>query len=233
MLLLSDVHCDKSSMINYIINQFVNVENVIVAAGDWGFCDENFFRRLSSHFEVYTIYGNNDNIDVLKKYFHLIEDGEVVSIEGIKVGGINGIISPKGTPNKRGVPRKRPLEFLEVARELSKKSIDLLVLHEAPYMPWFFGKMWKNVATLTALDALYLVQPKVALVGHLHAFPCRATRLEWGGLMIHVDSSRGGYALLENGNVECGRAEPGRMGQSPASLAARRPGSMRSVDTPG
>ncbi|UXD22391.1 hypothetical protein IPA_04255 [Ignicoccus pacificus DSM 13166] len=209
--MLSDVHCDKNPSALKFIEELIELynERIIVASGDWGFCGDDFFKDLSDIASVYTIYGNNDDVEKLRKYFNLIEDGEVFKIEGIGVGGINGIISPKGTPNKYGVPRKKPEEFLSYAKLLSKRSVDLLLLHETPYLPNFFGKMWRNVATLTALDALLLIKPKYALIGHLHAFKCKIGSIE-EITIIHVDSLREGYALFRGESVRCGE---GRAGQ--------------------
>ena len=215
MILVSDVHCDYSNgfmkLLDEIVSSYGRVN--LVAAGDWGFCDEEFFKKVSEKVSVYTIYGNNDIIDRLEKYFHLIKDGEIIEIEGIKISGINGIVSPKGTPNNKGVPRKRPEEFIEVARSLQGK-VDLLVLHETPYIPTFFGKMWRSVGTLTALEALRIVKPRVVLVGHLHAFACGITTFEHMRV-VHVDSSVGGYAIYREGEVVCGGPGPARRARAP------------------
>ncbi|ALU12575.1 hypothetical protein EYM_05320 [Ignicoccus islandicus DSM 13165] len=211
--LVSDVHCNESVL------KVAKLSKVIVSSGDWDFCPSDFFRKVSEAFDaVYTIHGNNDDIDKLEKYFYLIRDGEVVNVRGIKVGGVNGIISPKGTPNKKGVPRKKPEEFLKWALAI-KGKVDLYLTHEVPFLPSFFGRIWKNEATLSALRALVEVRPKVALIGHLHAFKCKIgnygeTRL------VHVDTSVGGFALLRDiKEIECGEGvEPGSGGPEPRIL---------------
>ncbi len=210
--LVSDVHCNETVL--KLSGKF----NVLISSGDWDFCSSQFFSKVSEAFkEVYTIYGNNDDLDKLERYFHLIKDGEVVELNGIRVGGVNGIISPKGTPNKKGVPRKKPEEYLKWAKVL-RGRIDLLLMHETPYIPSFFGRMWRNVATLTALEALMEASPEIASIGHLHAFKCKVGSYS-DVRLVHVDSSVGGYAYLEKGlEVKCGEVEPGGGGPEPRIL---------------
>ena len=78
---------------------------LLLSCGDWGtaITPECFYELLELT-TVLTIYGNHENIDVLRTLHNirtnenlpvLIPDGEVVEYRGIRIAGINGIISIK------------------------------------------------------------------------------------------------------------------------------------------
>jgi len=164
--------------------------DVVLGAGDWGDCEDYSFLEGQ---EVITVYGNHDKVYELKKYAKVL-DGDVVELGGLKIGGVSGIVSPKGTPSKSNTPRKRPEEFVKVAERI--KGVDLMVMHEAPYMPMVFGKMWRSVGPLTALTAVQEVKPKVLVVGHLHKAPSLHAKVDRCHV-FHVDTSSGGYVILD------------------------------------
>ncbi len=190
LLVISDLHCEDSTERWRYYHDLLHLHNpdVVLGLGDWGECE-----RYELYGKVITIYGNHDNLKELNAK-SLILDGEAVTIEGVRIGGISGIVSPKGGYTKSGVPRKRPEEFIERARAL--RGVEVLMLHETPYMPQVFGRQWKAVGPLAALQAFKEVSPKVLLVGHMHKAP--ALHAEYDGTHVfHVDTSVGGYLVIE------------------------------------
>ena len=191
VLVVSDVHCEEGKRNVATFERIVHEHSpdVIFGLGDWGDCkDYNFIQG-----QVITVYGNHDNVEELRKR-SLLLDGEKVNVERMSVGGISGIVSLKGTPTKTGTPRKKPEEFLEKARRMG--PVDLLLMHEAPYMPEVFGRMWRSIGPITALTVLGIVNPKVLMVGHLHVAPALHARHR-GMHVFHVDTSKGGYLLMD------------------------------------
>ncbi len=53
-----------------------------------------------------------------------MEDGEVREFGGLRSGAINGIIALR-RKEKKGIPRKKPEECIEVAKKL-KGKVDIL-----------------------------------------------------------------------------------------------------------
>jgi len=195
VLTVSDVHCEEGqkNVDNFVKAVSEHAPDVILGLGDWGDCKSYNFLKGN----VITIYGNHDNIEELSKRSKLV-DGEVVELDRLKIGGISGIVSLRGTPTKSGTPRKKPEEFLEKAQNIG--SADVLLLHEAPYLPEVFGRMWRSVGPLTALTALNIIKPKVLMVGHLHLAP--ALHAKRGNMHVfHVDTSTGGYIILNTDDM--------------------------------
>ena len=118
--------------------------DLLLSCGDWGSAiNEGGFYKLLRRVIVLTIYGNHENMDVLRKMYNiktdnylpiLMEDGRVYELSGLRIAGISGIIASKRKV-KKGVPRRTPNEFLEVAKKFKEKKIDILLIHETPTCP--------------------------------------------------------------------------------------------------
>jgi len=61
----------------------------------------------------------------------LMGDGEVRVFSGVRFGAINSIIALRRR-EKKGIPRKRPEEFVEYGKKLAGK-VDVLLLHDSPH----------------------------------------------------------------------------------------------------
>ncbi len=188
--------------------------DVLVSAGDWG--EGLGARELDELLErtvVLTIYGNHDPVWLLKRYRNklaklsvLLKDGVPIEYQGLLVAGINGITSRSGR-SKRGVPRKRPEEFVSVARRLAGVGyrVDLLLMHEVPALREAYPglRVWEG--TVAALEALRIVKPRLVVNGHLDwsCYTLHRIDWEWGGatLYLRVDSSQihKCYAVVEWG----------------------------------
>ncbi len=104
---------------------------------------------------TWSIYGNHENLEVLRKMYNvltgryepvLMGDGEIRELNGIKFSAINGIVALKRKV-KKGVPRKSPEEYVEIAKKL-KGKINILLLHDSPKLPLEdYEFMRDNVAT--------------------------------------------------------------------------------------
>jgi len=200
-LFVSDLHCEDTEEQWDWFFDVVDKEgaDVVLSAGDWGQCNKPRLHELLDKVKVYTIYGNHDDVKYLASLKNndgsnvlLVADWTV--LEGLIVGGISGIVSPKKRI-KDGVPRSSPEEFVEKARRLEYAHI--LLLHEAPYIPSLF-KVWRSAGSLKALEVLKMIKPRILLQGHLHQGPVKIGEYD-GTVIVHVDSSikSRGYAVLE------------------------------------
>ena len=200
VLFISDLHCEDSEDQWDWLFEIIDREGaeVVLSAGDWGHCRYRLHEILGK-VKVYTIYGNHDDVRYLASLRNVdgskvLLDADWVVVGGLIVGGISGIIALKRRI-KDGVPRVLPEEFIEKAKRLG--YADILLLHEAPYIPSLF-KVWRSVGSLKALEALRMIKPRILLQGHLHQGPVRIGVFE-GITIVHVDSSvkSRGYAVLE------------------------------------
>ena len=134
----------------------------------------------------------------------LMEDGEIREFNGIRFGAINGIVALKKR-SKKGVPRKRPEEFIEYGKKLASK-IDVLLLHDSPYIPLpEYQNIVNDERTKAVEEAIKIVKPRIAFCGHLHVSPYTIYNFN-GTLYLRIDSSQAHkcYAIL---NINENRAE--------------------------
>ena len=177
--------------------------DLLVSAGDWGEAlNPKALEELLNRTVVFTIYGNHDPLEVLKgarnkfaRLSVLLKDGKPVAYRGLLVGGVNGITSLSGRP-KRGVPRKRPEEFLEAAKKLvtSDRRLDILLIHEVPALKHLYPRLRVGRGQVAALEALRIVKPRVVVNGHLDWSCYTLYTLKWSEgvetLYLRVDSSQ-------------------------------------------
>jgi len=172
---------------------------------------EEFYELLRKTV-VLTIYGNHEDLEVLKSLYNvrcdkylpvLMEDGRVYAFEGLKVAGVSGIIARKRKV-KKGVPRKTPEEFLGAAEKLRNKGIDVLLIHEAPYLPDLFPFMRDSISSRTALRAIEIVKPRVVFNGHMHFGGYKIYEFSYGTKYVYLDSSQANrhYAILYTNNAK-------------------------------
>lgn len=107
---------------------------------------------------------------------HLL-DGEAVEVEGLRVGGVGGII---GRPDKPG--RREEGEFLELLGGVLRRKPELLVLHQGPDVP---GTRVKGSAPIR--EVLEGREELLVVCGHAHWEEPLAT-LKGGTQVLNVDS---------------------------------------------
>ena len=187
--------------------------DLLLSCGDWGTAvNEAEFYELLRRTLVLTIYGNHENMDVLVKLRNvksrtclpvLMEDGRVYEFNGLRIAGISGIIALKKKIRK-GVPRRTPEEFLEVAEKLRGKDVDILLMHETPYLPKLFPFMRDSLSSRTALKVVEIIKPKLVINGHMHYGGYSNHDFSFGTKYIYIDSSQQNrhYAVLDINSKE-------------------------------
>ena len=216
IMVISDLHYDKrvfkgvdeSKAWSWLIEVVdYHKPNLLLGCGDWGSAinPEEFYELLRKTI-VLSIYGNHENLEVLRTLYNvnssvhlpvLIEDSKVYEFGGLKIAGISGIIAKKRKVRK-GVPRKTPGEYLGIARELKGKEVDVLLIHETPYLPSLFPFIRDSFSSRTALEAVEIVKPKLVFNGHVHAGGYKIYEFSFGTKYIYVDSSQANkhYVIL-------------------------------------
>ena len=205
VVFVSDLHLGRGDdRLEWVVEWLEeNDACVLVSLGDLGhMADWNLFEKLVlPRVRFYAIYGNHDDLLWLENLRNLdgsrvlLKDGEVFSFSGVRVGFVNGIISPKGGW-KDGIPRKTPEEFLYVSKRL--KGVDILAMHEFP-LPDGFSQEEFGSASLAARKSVLLSKPHLVLCGHVHYRRVLPNTYRIGDTrLLLLDSSFGYYAVLRS-----------------------------------
>lgn len=216
-MIISDLHYDKrvfhgideSKAWDWLLGIVdLHKPDLLISLGDWGEAiNEAEFYELLRRVRVWSIYGNHENLEVLKKIYNilvdsyepiLMGDGEVRELNSIKFGAINGIIALRRR-EKKGIPRKRPEKFVEVAKGLAGR-VDVLLLHDSPWLPLpEYRGIANDERTKAVEEAIRVVRPRVVFCGHLHISPYTVYRFNFETLYVRVDSSQKHrcYAILD------------------------------------
>jgi len=164
--------------------------DLLISLGDWGEgINEVEFYELLKRVRVWSIYGNHENLEVLRRMYNvltdryepvLIGDGEVRKFAGIRFGAINGIVALRRR-SRHGIPQKRPEEFIGFTKKL-RDRIDVLLLHDSPWLEEYNGRIAHDERTQAVGIAVYEARPKIVFCGHLHLSPYTIHRFEYGTL---------------------------------------------------
>jgi len=185
--------------------------DLLLSCGDWGTAI-NFgkFYDLLKKTIVLSIYGNHENMDVLTTLYNirtgnylpvLIEDGKIYEFADLRIAGISGIIASKKKV-KKGVSRKTVEECLEAAERLKGKDIDVLLMHETPYLPELFPFMRDSFSSRTALRVVEIIRPRIVVNGHMHSGCFKTYTFSWGTKYVYVSSDQREkcYLILHTNN---------------------------------
>jgi len=218
ILFISDLHYEKKGVEVEAWQWLLSIVNrhkpdILLSAGDWGTAVSiEEFEELLEKTLVYSIYGNHDNLKVLSalqninKTKVLIADGRIAEVYGLKVSGINGIIALR-RKSRKGVPRKRPEDFINIAYSLAKSRVDILLLHETVPLAEYRGLIRFPRYLSVVIDVIRVVRPVLVLNGHLHLDHGYTFSAVDNSAYLRVDSSQQSlhYALLKDSCIEVWR----------------------------
>jgi Icc-related predicted phosphoesterase len=125
---------------------------------------------------VVGVAGNHDDVSRvpdLSDNVHLL-DGEVVELDGLRFGGVSGIIGTKAKPGRR--PEAAQLELLD---RVVASGVDVLIVHEGPHGD---ADQKGNAAIRSTIESLV----PLTLCGHCHWMNPLA-ELD-GGQVLNVDA---------------------------------------------
>ncbi|MDG7007765.1 MAG: metallophosphoesterase [Nitrososphaerota archaeon] len=160
------------------------------------------WQSLTDLVPVHAIYGNHDNLNVLRTAVNrdstkvLADDGEIRTIGGLRFGFINGIMAKKGKLKvKDGVPRQSAEDFLSAAAKLV--GVDALATHVSPNLPEYGGRYHASEEFEVLDEVLKLVKPPLSISGHLSG-PYALSKLR-DTTILRIDSSPAErhYALVD------------------------------------
>ena len=214
IMFISDLHySSKSSEIEAFkwLKKIVkyHMPEYLLSAGDWGYeVDMKNFIDILNLTKIYTIYGNHDNLKVLLSLRNvddtpiLIKDECILKIGELNIVGINGIIAERRRMRK-GVPRKRPEDFIRIARSIDNKNIDILLIHESPPFPEYRGSMHFRRSLNSILDVIRILKPRIIINGHLHFSPYTAIYCD-KYIYIRIISSQDSryYAIYDDEKIK-------------------------------
>ncbi len=222
ILVISDLHyetgkrrfhfpgMDEAKSLPWLYDTMDRVNpNAIIILGDTGSSmTRQDWDQLVAKYTVYALYGNHDYYHMMKRIRNvdgtpmLMRDGEIKELDGLRFGFINGIVTHTGK-QKKGVPRKTPEQFIDVAKSMHH-SIDFLCTHESPPVMLYRKKLLTSENVLAAKVAADVAEPKITLSGHLGFGPYTVAPIidESNILSVRLDSDQRnkGYAVINTRN---------------------------------
>jgi len=154
---------------------------------------EGLFREIISRTRLYTVYGNHDEIELIKCLMNVdgspiwLRDFEVRDIAGMRVMGLNGLITLTGRKIYHIAEfelRRKLAEFLK-----HRVDVDIVVSHDAP--KYFSDKIVDRSGNVyhagheLLSETLMVLRPRLWLHGHIHD---QQYERSFGGLVICVGS---------------------------------------------
>ncbi|BBD73331.1 hypothetical protein HS1genome_1720 [Sulfodiicoccus acidiphilus] len=205
ILFVSDVHksykrrrVDETVAVDWLLKVIKKWEpDYLISAGDWdeGMSPEDF-QKIGSLTKFLTVYGNHENFPLIKPI--AMNDGKAYLVDDFRVAGINGLVG-SGRPYSIS-----PEDFTAAFRRAGRRKVDILVMHQPPYLPEVYPNMRRDEGGLLALEAIREVSPRLFLNGHMTGECYTYYRFPWGTHYLRVDSSQEckHYAVLEGGKVK-------------------------------
>lgn len=215
---MSDIHYEKDfhhriwegDALKWILSMVEqHYPSDLVLLGDTGYSwDEEEWETLLEKIRVHAIYGNHDNVQMMKSLRNVdrskvwAKDGEVREIQGLKFGFINSIMGfDKERRRRRNykevyqghttdimwVPRLFPEEYLQYANILAEKRIDALCTHASIPFPSDGKRFHPSEEFDTLNQVLNIIKPHIWFSGHLSG----PYAVSWAqdSIFIRVDSS--------------------------------------------
>ncbi|MFW5965198.1 MAG: metallophosphoesterase family protein [Halodesulfurarchaeum sp.] len=173
MLVLGDAHANEAERRAALLAAYEGSESeVALQLGDL------FYYDLPV--ETYFIAGNNEDFDVIDALRHgrirssevrnvRLLDSRVVSLEGLRIGGLSGNYAPTRYDRPRSALRDdRRRHFVrEDVLDLKKQgSVDVLLTHEAPHGTPVEEEY--SVGCTPIDDLIRSLSPELHLIGHHH-----------------------------------------------------------------
>lgn len=192
ILFLSDVHNSKRDWWK-VVDVFDSEEyDLILSAGDWDYVPVDFKK-----YDVYTVYGNHDDVDVLKKRTLLLNDlsapagASVEEIEGLVVCSLGGAVVRDNFsyPETWHTPDDYLHGYFKILEELRNEygRCDVLITHDSPGAVIEYEKVKLPRIDADAVDpksyrrvfdlVADLLGPRLYLCGHVHSTSVTVTTI--------------------------------------------------------
>jgi len=168
---------------------------LVLSAGDFGEeATGEMFRPISKQSYFLTIYGNHDNVDLVKSLRNKDDSScwlsdNIREWQGLRIAAVNGNIAIR--------KRKAHHHIIEEVERLVEGyarsgRIDIVVTHEAPQHP-----LLKSSGCDVLNRALEILRPRIYLCGHIH-IPSQTIGVG-GTILVNLDSSmkNSNYATVE------------------------------------
>ncbi len=196
-LAVSDLHGDLEC-VHQAISHFR--PDVLLCCGDWGDADQvsrDDLARFPAQLPVLSTFGNHDPLPILGEITNqdgsavFLEQGEVRTIEAIRIAAIGGIWAKS---------HKLPYyvtdeDVAEAARRIAANGpVDILLTHGCPVGLADLTPKGTRGGQRCFLDAFKTIAPKLHLCGHLHVPQERV--LKDGSRVINVGATPEGSVVV-------------------------------------
>ncbi len=171
IIVIGDLHGDYERL-----QDIMNGTNadIYLQVGDFA-GDEDYYPDLEK--PLYFIRGNHECFDILDRYqkpaeiqrnLIYIPNGEVVEVDGIRIGALGGNYSPVSFLKKRSElsgKRRAHITAEDYKKALRMENLDILLTHEAPSP---FHLRGKDVGLTIITSLLFALKPRFHFFGHHH-----------------------------------------------------------------
>ena len=153
-------------------------------------CFRDRFKWVSGIAGNHDLFGKSvppsDNF-LSEPHIHYL-DSFVVDLDGLRIGGISGII---GKPRKPF--RKNEQNFLEAIASVADQNPDIIILHEGPS-----GMTPDRGGNNAVRDLLERLHPMLVVCGHCHWEECEHEELSNGTQILNAEARA---YIIENGDT--------------------------------
>ena len=130
------------------------------ALGDITYDDYEIILKYIPKEKIVALLGNHDDMDILKHYGLEDLNGKIITIRGIRIGGIHGSYRYK-TKDFPSFTHAESIEFLNKMQE-----VDILLSHAGPFVNDDFDPIHKGLKGIT--EYLYKNRVPYNIHGHNH-----------------------------------------------------------------
>ncbi|MCE4615152.1 MAG: metallophosphoesterase family protein [Desulfurococcales archaeon] len=180
---ITDIHCETRKLRSVLDREEFDM---VIATGDFE-CMESLEILYEAGTNVLAVTGNTDSPHIARKLkeFEWNVGGRIITIYGLRVGGIGGI--------EPGYS----LEKLESLLE-GEKGLDILLTHYPPYQMLDKTIFGVHVGSKNIMRFIGKYQPRIVLCGHIHE---SRGYIELGNTLIVNPGPllQGYYALIDVG----------------------------------
>lgn len=161
LLIISDTHGDLalSRKLEKKLSEYKNY-NLCCILGDISNYDYEIILKYVSKEKIVALLGNHDSFDLLKKYKLNDINGKIITINGIRIAGIQGSHKYK----EEMFPSFTHQESIDFLKNLDE--VDILLSHDRPFLIDYKDSVHDGLKGITK----YLYEKRVPynIHGHLH-----------------------------------------------------------------
>ncbi len=160
LLIITDTHGLLKYQENEIEKLKVKDYDLCCALGDISYSDYEIILKYIPKEKIVALLGNHDDFEVLKYYNLKDLNGEIVTVNGIRIGGIQGSYKYK-SEDFPSFTQEASIQFLD-----KMEAVDILLSHSGPFLDEEIDIVHRGLKGIT--EYLYKNNVPINIHGHNH-----------------------------------------------------------------